>query len=296
MSLDRPVSLIGAARSGTTLLGELLGRHRDVCFWMEPKYIWRYGGAGSRSDLRSADEATPSIARYIRRRFDRRTRQAGRTRLVEKTPSNCLRIPFVDRVLPDGRYVNIVRDGRDVTLSAMRKWRQMFTARPLWRRTLSGQVPLRDAPFYAVDLLKDMVLRRRQGRLWGPRVPGLREVRQEQGLVEACAYQWRESVRAAQAALAELPADRQITIRYEDLAAAPEEELARILLFLELSPDDELIGLARELVNADSVGRWRQADPEIVERMRPLLAEMLRELGYEAHHEELHVEQGARTL
>ena len=37
----RPVVILGAARSGTTLLGELLSRVPEVAYWVEPKSLWR---------------------------------------------------------------------------------------------------------------------------------------------------------------------------------------------------------------------------------------------------------------
>ena len=38
--------------------------------------------------------------------------------MVEKTCANTLRLPFVDKVLPEARYLHIVRDGVDVVASA----------------------------------------------------------------------------------------------------------------------------------------------------------------------------------
>ena len=124
--LDRPIVILGAARSGTTLTGEILGRHPDVAYWIEPKYVWRYGRPLARDDIRTAAEATLRVRHYIRRAFNQYTERRGKSRFMEKTPSNCFRLPFVHAVLPNARFLHIVRDGRDVARSAVKKW----TTRP----------------------------------------------------------------------------------------------------------------------------------------------------------------------
>ncbi len=283
MSLDRPIFVIGAARSGTTLTGDLLARHPEVAYWIEPKYIWRYRGASAATDSRAADEATPAVARYIRRRFDAFRAKTGGSRFAEKTPSNCLRIPFIDKVFPEGLFLNIERDGRDAALSAVRKWTRPPSRNALWRRASSFEIPLRDAPSYAVDFLRDVLgrqFRPRQGFIWGPHIPDLRAIRREHSVLETCAIQWRECVRAVRLSLAQVPAERQLTIRYEDLAAQPAEVLAQILHFLDLRLDDDLMSHANQAVRKDSVGRWRQIDAQELTSVEPLLAPAMAELGY----------------
>ncbi len=283
MSLDRPIFVIGAARSGTTFLADVLGRHPDVSYWVEPKYIWRYRGASSESDVRTADEATPAVARYIQDRFEARTRRDGRLRFVEKTPSNCLRIPFIDRVFPEGLFLNLARDGRDTALSAVKKWTQPPSRSALRRRATSFEIPLRDAPSYAVDFVRDVVgrqFRPAKGFIWGPHIPGLREVRAAHTVLETCAIQWRECVLAMFDGLAEIPPERQLTVRYEDLASAPAEQLARILQFLDLRFDQALADHAVEVASTDSVGRWRREDPRSMSALEPLIAPAMAALGY----------------
>ena len=284
MSLDRPIFVIGAARSGTTFLGEALARHPNVSYWVEPKYIWRYRAASSESDVRTADEATPAVARYIRNRFEARTLRDGRSRFVEKTPSNCLRIPFIERVFPEGLYLNLLRDGRDAALSAVKKWTQPPSRSALRRRATSFEIPLRDAPSYAFDFLRDVVgrqFRPAKGFIWGPHIPGLRALRGEHSVLETCAIQWRECVLAVRAGLAEIPAERQITVRYEELVRSPADQLARILQFLDLRFDQALADHAIATASTDSVGRWRREESQSISALEPLIAETMTELGYD---------------
>lgn len=120
--IKRPLIILGAARSGTTLLGHLLARHPAVAYWEEPKHIWRAGHAYRRHDVRSAEDATPKVATYIRRAFGRFLSRTGKTHFAEKTPGNCFRVPFIAEIFPDAKFVHLIRDGRAVAASAAAQW------------------------------------------------------------------------------------------------------------------------------------------------------------------------------
>ena len=279
--LRQPIVVLGAARSGTTLTAEILERHPDLAYWVEPKYVWRYGRPLARDDRREAREATPTVRRYIRNSFARFAERRGKARFMEKTPSNCFRVPFVHAVLPDARFLHILRDGRDVTRSAVKKWTTPPDPTAIRRRMTSFEIPLRDAPFYAVDAVRDVVGRQflpKQAFIWGPHFPGIREVRAAEGVEAACALQWRESVRAAREGLAVVPEDQKLEIRFEDLVGDPEPVLARILDFLQLPPSEEVLSYARATVKPDAASRWerRESDPELEGRLEPVLSA----LGY----------------
>jgi len=213
-TLDRPIIILGAARSGTTITSEIIKRHPDVAFWLEPKYVWRYGKPLARDDVRTFDDATSGVKRYIRRVFDRYAARREKGRFMEKTPSNCFRVPFIHAVLPDALFLHIVRDGRDVARSSVKKWTTPPDPTAIRRRFTSFEIPLRDLPFYAVDALRDVVGRQffpDRAFIWGPQFPGIREVRAKNGVEVTCAIQWRESVRAAQEGLVDVPPDQQLT-------------------------------------------------------------------------------------
>ena len=163
MTLDRPIIILGAARSGTTLLAELLSTHPDVAYWVEPKYIWRYGDPGAKSDVRLASAATPGVKRYIRKSFERFLGKSGKSRFMEKTPSNCFRVEFAHSVLPEARFVCLYRDGRDVAMSAAKKWTSPPERSALKRRLLSMEIPMRDLPYYSTDFARDVIARQFHG-------------------------------------------------------------------------------------------------------------------------------------
>ena len=278
----RPIVVLGAARSGTTMTATTLARHPDVAYWVEPKYVWRYGHPLAPDDTRPVSDATPRVRRYVRRQFARFTKRAGASRFMEKTPSNCFRVPFVHAVLPEARFLHIVRDGRDVTRSAVTKWTTRPDPTALRRRLTSFEIPLRDLPFYATAAFREYVARQlapEKGFIWGPAFPGMRDLREKEGVEVACAVQWRESVVWAREGLEVVPEDQKLELRFEDLVADPDVELRRVLDFLELSPADEVLGHARRTFDPDAAGRWEERPPlrpDLAAHLEPVLSD----LGY----------------
>ena len=124
--LERPIIILGAGRSGTTALTEVLRHHPDVAVWEEPKHIWRFGHAYRSHDVLTAADATPRVKRYIHEQFAAYLRDSGKARFIEKTPSNCFRVSFIRAVFPDALFVHVMRDGRAAVTSAMEQWRHDF--------------------------------------------------------------------------------------------------------------------------------------------------------------------------
>ena len=285
MSLDKPIVILGAARSGTTLLAELMSGHPDIAYWVEPKYIWRYGDPRAESDVRSAEAATRSVQRYINKSFERFLAKSGKQRFMEKTPSNCFRVGFVEKVLPDARYVCLYRDGRDVTMSAARKWTTPPDKSALKRRLLSMEIPLRDLPYYSTDFIRDVVARQFHASgayIWGPFFPGIREIRETHSLVQTCAIQWRESVKAMREGIKRIDRSRIFELHYEEFIESPSETLERLLDFCELPVNKELMNHADERVRNYNIRSWRDYHSvDEICAIEPLMTEQLQELGYQ---------------
>jgi hypothetical protein len=82
-----------------------------------------------------------------------------------------------------------------------------------------------------------------------------------------------------------LPADRQITVTYEDLAADPEYELRRICDFLGVDYDPAMLRYDRESTygppHGDSIGKWKHADPKDLSAAEFVAARGLINNGYQ---------------
>ena len=91
---------------------------------------------------------------------------------------------------------------------------------------------------------------------------------------------WREvNLRAADHG--EQMGDRYLRVRFEDLCADPVPEVARVLAFLGLSGDAEAIAAAVVEPPA-TLGRWRQADPQLRAQLTERAADALERFGYQS--------------
>ncbi|MEZ6098370.1 MAG: sulfotransferase [Pirellulaceae bacterium] len=281
----QPVVIIGAARSGTNMLRDTLTQLPGVATWPcdEINYIWRHGNAGYPLDEFPAEKASPKIKRYIRGYFDRLARRCNAHWVVEKTCANSLRVPFVDAVLPDAKYIFLVRDGRDVVASAIQRWTASLEPGYILRK--AWYVPWSDVPRYAVRYFGHRVYRvfSAENRLasWGPRFRGMTEWQRSRSLPELCAEQWRRSVRLASDALHGIAQDRVVRLQYEEFVADPQTALQHVVTFLEVPCTHQQLGELTSGIRPSSVGNWcRQLEPNVVRNVTAIMARELQEFGY----------------
>lgn len=279
--IRQPIIVIGSARSGTSLLSKFLGMHPDVAYLGEPRPIWTRGHAYRGDDALGREDLTPRVADYIDRRFAEFLGRAGRSRLVEKTPSNCFRIPFIHELYPDCRIIHIFRDGRDVVHSLLR----VATKRPSGRAVVErlrqtppwewpGYLPMFFRTFWRTNVLGVPASH------WGPRPPGWREWLDLPPHI-ARAHQWKASVEAALRDGRTLHPENYLELRYEEFVRDPEEGYDRIFRFAELTPTPIVAARARERIDVDRASRWQSTlsekqEGEVLEVILPAL----RSLGY----------------
>ncbi|RMH24724.1 MAG: sulfotransferase [Planctomycetota bacterium] len=282
MGATDPIILIGAQRSGTTWLGDVLSAHPSVAYWSEPRHVWTRGFARRPDDVLTAQDATPRVARRIRRTFERFVRARGRERLAEKTPSNCLRIPFVRAVFPEARLLLILRDGRSVIESTERIMRSGMPISRIARRAL--QTPLTDWPAQA-GRAASAIARKATGRpleYWGVRPPGWRQWVGRDPFHVMLARQWVGAVGRAIDDARSLPEGSVLIFRYEDLVRDPATHAARIAEFCDLRDPELFLSEVTGTLEPSRVDRWRRTlDPAVLDDVRPILTPLLTRLGYE---------------
>lgn len=131
--------VVGCGRSGTTVLGDVIGRHPGAEYLFEPYHLWwaiderldvngLYSGRAGRWFFDAAD-----ATEEMEGRFRRVMGSVGRpgAMLVEKTPHNVARIGLLERLAPGSQYVHIVRNGLSVVesierLATMQPYRLAF--------------------------------------------------------------------------------------------------------------------------------------------------------------------------
>lgn len=301
------------------MLASMLEKHPDTAYAGEYDFVWRYGHAFKGHDVLHRRDATPVRTAYIRRRLEEVVAGAGGRRLIEKTPSNCYRVPYLLEVLPDAKLVHIIRDGRDVAFSAADVWsggrmkvhsRESRQAEVQPRLTMGQQVrrmpwvlrvlraKLRLAHRRVSDFpsLLSFLHRGRRGlrdlrrmalngsrAAWGPHFPGLGRIRKTFSLLETCALQWSTSVQAVRSATLHLPPDRYFEVRYEELVTRPQEVLPDLLDFLELSREGGIADTMAEGLLQVRANRWSdQLSAEEVACIESVVGALLGDLGYPA--------------
>ena len=274
---------VGAARSGTNFLGEVLSAHPLLAYWRRPKYVWRHGNAWRPDDCLRSKNARPRVKRYIRRRFHDHMAGLGKERLLVCTQANSLALEFVNEVFPEGKIIHIIRDGREVTASQSREWQVHVRGRGqlLYRMP---EVPLTDWPAYAVEVFGTLwhrYTRSKHRYSMGPKIKNWKRLRREIPGMEYSALTWQECVGAALRVGRAMPKDRYYEVRFEDLVLRSQETVAALLDFMELPPAKEVDEYIERHVKRGNVGKWLSSlSQEQLQRILPYMDELLRELGY----------------
>jgi len=267
------------------MLRDVLTSFDGVCTWPcdEINYIWRHGNVRYPSDEIPEKRATPAIKNYIRQRFSDIRQQYNAEVVVEKTCANSLRVPFVDAVLPDAKYIFIYRDGIDATGSAKERWTAKLDIPYILEKVRF--VPKTDLPYYGLRYfwarLYRFISREKRLAFWGPALDGMQSVLQNHTLNEVCALQWQRCVDNAEKAFSDMPADKVVRVRYEDFVRQPVEELSRILEFIGKEVEPEKIATAVEGVSPRSLGKGRKAlGEQQVANLEELVGETLKRYDY----------------
>lgn len=121
---------------------------------------------------------------------------AGAVRLLEKTPKNSLRIPFLNAAFPDARFIYLYREPGPNISSIIEAWQSgSFVTYP--------DLPDWGGPKWSMLL-----------------IPGWRELA-GRSVAEIAAAQWNTANSHILDALAEIPKDRWCAISYEEIVREP---------------------------------------------------------------------------
>lgn len=260
---DRPVIILAAPRSGSTLLYETLA---------EAPEIWTVGGESHQfiegfrqlhpmsgrvdSNRLEAAHATEQIVGKLRGRFARRLcnrdghqwiqdKQPEELRFLEKTPKNALRQPFLEQVFPDALYVFLYREPGPNISSMMEAWK---AGRWVTYRRLRGW----------------------RGPPWSLLLPPGWQELSGSSLAQICTFQWESANRIALDDLDKVAPNRWATCNYDDLITDTEHTIHRICRFAGLEVDEHLqerisgtLPHSRYTHTAPDPDKWRRNAAEI---------------------------------
>ncbi|NLX97035.1 MAG: sulfotransferase [Rhodopirellula sp.] len=283
--LKHPIIILGNTRSGTTIVQKVMGVHPNVEPWYEPRTLWLYPDPGRRHDEFDESDATDKAKRYIRKRFLRFQQQHGNRIVLEKTPANILKIPYVRAIFPEAIYLFVVRNPFSFISSVELKWQGNLplSTQGIARRLKS--TPITQLHRYVGRFLGDKfakyVLRRKYLSLWGPRYRGMEQDLKEHDLLTVVARQWSVCSKKAERDLARFAPGEVLRLRYEDFVEDPISDLERIAAHCGLEMTADMAKAAKEWVKSDRQSKWRRFDPRELARILPEIRGEMQRHGYE---------------
>ncbi|MDQ3646467.1 MAG: sulfotransferase [Actinomycetota bacterium] len=266
--LDRPIFIIGAPRSGTSLLTVIIAESSRIRRWPgEGHEIWEADHhpalRGWDSNVLGPADLTPESATRIRRSFF--LISGARYRLLDKAPRNVMRVDWVDAIFPTARFIFLKRDGLDNVNSLINAWRSPRYR--TYRLPEPHAIPGVDPAWWKFVLYPG----------WRTDATGALEV--------VCAKQWAISNELALDALERIDRDRWIELTYEDLIDRPVEETERLMRFVDLPFEDEVRAKAGRLAPINTVtpperGKWRKENPDEIRSVSSIIEPTMERLGY----------------
>ena len=163
----------------------------------------------------------------------------------------------------------------------MRLWQAPPDWQALWTKLRS--MPLANMGYVAWfgwNTAKGLLSKRKGGKVWGPRYPGIEEDAAKLSLPEICAWQWRHSVETARRDLAELPASRVTEIRYEEFVSGP-DALAGLIEHAGLDDAEAIESARARMLRPGAGGKWRNLPDDERDAILSVTGPLVRELGYE---------------
>lgn len=285
--------IVGAPRSGTTLLRLMLDAHPALAIPPETYFIPRAakqyrqvrkqkGSAEARESFYEAvvghkrwpdfhmdadafrrrldEEAPDNLGDAVRVFYRLYSEKAGKPQWGDKTPFYVREMALIQRVLPEARFIHIVRDGRAVALSIKDLW--------------FGPETIEDAADFWTARISE-------ARKQAPQLRHYMEVRYEDIVRD------REPHLRRICEFLDLPWDERVLNYHEHV----DERIAAELPPEEIAPDGRVVSTEERLAIMERVSRppdptridrWKTDMPEDERgRFEAVAGSLLREFGYE---------------
>ncbi|HKU50400.1 MAG TPA: sulfotransferase [Nitrososphaera sp.] len=269
--ISRPIFIIGIQRSGTTILDNLFTRHKETAFFegfcnryymspwkfrLIPFQVRRYKARPASTEGRVwrryfreidyVDETmlTDEMRRYYYSAIRAELAAFRAKRFVNKNPSHCLRLRWLDAMFPDAMYILIWREPKAVVNSIYRKmlsyWEMQLNTE--YEHGYKGYVTIKE--------------------VFGKQVSKL----------ESCINFYKYNREMLEKDLPIISSERLTRVSYEEFIERPRQELARLYDFAGLSWYDGLEKYVPEKLILENNSKWEalaERDREILETAFP---------------------------
>lgn len=261
---ERPVFIVSAPRSGSTLLFETLAA--SDAFWtlggeghehIESIPVLRPQSRAMESNRLMEESVTGRVDMMVRAnyihdlrnadgiRWNDATEKPGAVRFLEKTPKNALRIPFFKKMFPDAKFIFLHREPRANISAIVDAWRS------------GGFVTYPGLPGWT-------------GMPWSLLlIPGWQELSGRE-LGEIAMRQWRDTNKIILDDLAALSAEDWCSVGYEDLLEDPAGTVKRLCDFAGVTYDERLKSVAanplkpsKYTLTAPDAEKWKRNEAVI---------------------------------
>jgi hypothetical protein len=263
--LGQPIFIVAAPRSGSTLLFETLAQSPD---------LYTIGGESHHlieglkaltpmannfeSNRLTAKDVTLTVANHIRSAFmkalkDRKGKPVKANmppiRMLEKTPKNSLRIPFLKAIFPQAKFIYLYRNPRENISSIIDAWGS-------GRFVTYKELPGRKLPW-------SLLL-----------VSGWRKL-DENDVPFTAATQWQQVHETMMSDFKNFNSDKVMSVRYENLLENPQSVIENICEFADISWDQKLdknLPLSKHTLTKPKLDKWKKNEKELL-RVLPYIQE-----------------------
>lgn len=215
----QPVFIIGCGRSGTTILGNTLSKHKEIAYLNERRDLWHqaypeldiWSGKNSNPKLffdkhNVKDENTRKLVKLF---HEEQVYRKGKI-LLEKLPINNFRLKFIQKCFPNARYIYLHRNGLEVANSIAKAIPNGWFG----KNNLKLRLLLKHSDKPNLDLTKNI----------------------HKGL-----FEWSSSMEESHHFFSKLHKSLFIDLSYHSFLENPEYCLSKIFDFLDLDYDETLL-------------------------------------------------------
>ena len=263
-----PVFIVGAPRSGTSLLGQILGKADNIYYLPEPRFIWtnldrrldiwdyKYPIKWGKLFWKETD-INQAMASRLARWLHYELFFSRGSRLVEKTPLNVFRMTWLFAMFPEAKFIHLIRHGKDVALSAAEQFSRWFP-QGYWESSRH------------YGIFKDYAS---SDPLLGDK---LSHITEDMDNYPRGLFIWLCSVTAGRKAGEQIGPGQYLEVQYEALTDNPTRSLEEMFSFIDEPLNQEMIHYAQALIHRNSINK-SDPDPEITAL---IAGELLDELAY----------------